>query len=179
MNYILSFLLGCLSSILASFLFLYYVLTILRPRIAISPYISYAENYDVPGQNVYYFKFINQSRHPAFDVRLRICKLQKIPTGNGQMHEKRADLNLKVKFLAHIPKYKKIKKDSIFAGHAIVFTCLDDIRPVLLDSNQCVEVQVILRHGLTGLGKVYKHEFSTINTVKDGEFDFGNNLTVS
>lgn len=81
--------------------------------------------------------------------------------------------------MSHIPKFIKIKDKEAFAPHAIIMTCLDDLKPILEDDNKSVEVQVILRHGLTGLAKVFHYEYSTTNTVKQGIFDFGNQLTIT
>jgi hypothetical protein len=95
------------------------------------------------------------------------------------MHERRIDCKIKKDYIANIPKYKKLKNDDIFAPHAIVFTCLDDLELILQDENKCVEVQLFVKHGLTGLGKVFKYEYSTMEEVKDRPFNFGNNLTIS
>ena len=109
----------------------------------------------------------------------RLCELIRLPAGNGKMNEQRKDLRLKSDFLAHIPKYIPIIDGATFAPHAIILTCLDDLKPILDDDNKCVEFQVILRHGLTGLSSVFSYEYSNLTSVKHGIFDFGNQLTIT
>lgn len=179
MDILLNILLGIIASLIASILFLYYILTKLRPKILISPSIGYYKDFTVPGEKRYYFKFINKSIHTAYDVRLRVCELIRQPAGNGKMHEQRKDLKLRTDFLSNVPRYIKIKDKETFAPHAVILTCLDDLQPILDDDNKSVELQVILRHGLTGLAKVFNYEYSSMSTVKNGIFDFGNHLTIS
>lgn len=179
MEHLLSFVIGLLGSLVASVIFLYYILTKLRPRIDISPYIAYFKDLNVPDSKRYYFKIVNKSSHAAFDVRFRICELIRWPAANGKMHEQRKDLEVRKEYLSHVPKYKKIRDGDTFAPHAIIITCLDDRKPILEDTNKCIELQVLLRHGLTGLSKVFHYEYSNINSVKEGIFDFGNQLTIT
>lgn len=98
MDYFLNFLLGVIASLIASTLFLYYILTKLRPKIEISPVIAYYKDFTIPAEKRYYFKFINKSIHPAYDLRLRVCELIRQPAGNGKMHEQRKDLRLRTDF---------------------------------------------------------------------------------
>lgn len=175
---IVSFLIGILSSLIASVVFLYYILTRLRPRIEISPYISLHPDLNIPDKDRYYLKFINKSKHDAYDIRIRLCELIRWPAANGKQHEQRKDLELKKDFMAHVPPFIKTTDKNTFAPHAIILTCLDDLAPILRDKNKCIELQLILRHGLTGLAKVYKFEYSDISSVKKGMFEFGNNLTI-
>jgi len=164
---ITSFLLGLLSSIFASILFLYYVLFFMRPNIKISPVIARYKNM-IPesniqwGDQVYYIKIVNRSLHPAYDVKFQLSELVRLPAGNGKMNERRKVLSFYKDALWHIPRHKKAKSNT-FAPHAVVSLIQDDILPILEDVNKCIEVQVILRHGLTGLSKVFTQEFGDIS----------------
>lgn len=180
MEYTINFLLGFIGSLLASIIFLFYILRYLRPTIEISKLIAYYRDFNIEGENRYYFKFINKSIHSAFDVKIRVCELIRWPAGNGKMNEQRKDLNLRTSFLAHVPRYRKTNdNEDTFAPHAVVITCLDDLRPILEARDKCVEIQVILRHGLTGLAKVFHYEYSESTMVKPAMFDFGNQLTIT
>ena len=179
MPYLISFVIGFIGSLLASVIFLFFILQYLRPTIKISDYIAYFEDLNNKDEYRYYFKFVNWSIHSAFDVRVRVCELIRWPAENGKLHEQRKDLSLRTSFLAHVPKFKKTNSESHnLATHAVVITCLDDLKPILKDRNKCIEIQIILRHGLTGLGKVFKHEYSESSKVKSGMFDLGNKLTI-
>ena len=177
-----SFITGLLASGIASFLFLYYVLFFMRPCIKISTTIARYKNM-IPesniewGEQVYYIKIVNKSWHAAYDVKLRLSELIRIPAGNGKMHERRKVLRLHRDALWHIPRHKN-GKGNTFAPHAVVSLILVDILTILQDDNKCVEVQVILRHGLTGLSKVFTQEFGDVTSIKNGMFKFGDNLTV-
>jgi hypothetical protein len=178
MDYLINFLLGVAGSLIASILFLYYILTYLRPQIKISPVIAHYKDLTIPGERRYYFKMINLSRYDAFDLRFRVCELIRIPAGNGKMHEQRKDMRVRFDHMAHVPKFRKIKDGETFAPHALIVTCLDDLLPILDDDNKCVELQVTLRHGLTGLARVFQYEYGNSSVVKNGIFDFGNHLTI-
>lgn len=179
MSLISNILISFFTSLLASVIFLFFILKYLRPKIEISEYIAYYKDYNIDGEKRYYFKFINKSRHPAFDIKIRVCELIKVPTSNGKLHEQRKDLKLRTSALAHVPCFKKIKKLHTFAPHAIVITCMDDLKPILEAKDKCVEIQVILKHGLTGLAQVFRYEYSDATVVKNGMFDFGNQLTIN
>lgn len=177
MNYAINFLLGFVGSLAASLIFLLYVLHRFRPNIEISPFISRGKDYDDNSIVVYRFKFINKSKYEGFDVRMEINQLSKIPCGNGQMNTRRKALDLKKDFISHLAPYKKSKDGEIFGRFAQVFTCMEDIEPILKNENKSVEIQITLRHGLTGLGKVFKKEFADFNVVHDLNFAFGEDLT--
>jgi hypothetical protein len=179
MEIFINLLLGVGTSLLASFLFLYYILTRMRPKIKISPHIAHYKDLNNQNKKIYYFKIVNKSWHAAYDLRFRVCELSRIPAENRKFHERREDLKLRREYLTHIPKHKKIGENDVAAPHALIITCLDDLHPILEDDNKCVELQVIMRHGLTGLAKVFSYEYSSYTCVKNGIFDFGDKLTIS
>lgn len=178
MDALFNFLLGIISSLIASAIFLYIFLNRLKPRIKISNFISYGNFRNDPNTKAYYFKFINISNSPAFDIRLRLCELIRTPAGNGKLHTHRVDIPLNKDFLTHVPCFKKVKSGDTYAPHAIICTCLEDLKPILEDQNKCIEIQIILRHGLTGLSDVFSAEFSNPKCIKSGDFCFGNDLNI-
>lgn len=52
-----------------------------------------------------------------------------------------------------------------------------DIEELLKDPNISVQLEVSLRHGLTGLTKVFKMDYCDISEVKKGKFTYGANST--
>jgi hypothetical protein len=118
------------------------------------------------------------SKYDAFDVRFRVCELVRWPAGNGKMHEQRRDLEVRLNHMTHIPRFRKMKNAETFAPHAIIVTSLDNLLPILEDPNKCIEIQVIARHGLTGLARVFTKEYGDGSTIKNGIFGFGNDLTI-
>lgn len=175
MNNFPEFLLSVLSSLIASIIFLFIILSYLRPKISISPYIIENPDYDDPHETAFCFKILNESKHSAFDIRLELCLLKKITVKTGKMDTRRTSLKLKRDYIAHVPKHQTDKKIRHFAKHAVIFRCTEKLKDLLADENNCVELQVSLRHGLTGLGKVFYAEF-TQNAIRPGRFIFGNSL---
>ncbi|HWB25991.1 MAG TPA: hypothetical protein VG738_10955 [Chitinophagaceae bacterium] len=178
LNYLFEFLIALVAGLVASILFLYYVLIRWRPKIKISPFIAYGPTPENHGVNQYSFKFINKSRHDGYDVQIRISVLVRIPVQMGKFNERRLPLRAKLDFLSHIPRYQRDKEHVNTAPHAIIFSCLDDLAPVLEADDKVVEIQIILKHGLTGLSKVFRHEYINSGDVVNGHFKYGNNLTV-
>ena len=178
MDYVFSGVIGFLTSLIASIAFLFFILYNLRPKIGISHYIVKGTDLD-SGATAYFFKFVNYSKFQAFDVRIRLSELIRMPTDGGKINTRRKDLTLKKAFIAHVPAFIPTANITTYAPHAIQFTCLDDLQPILKDKHRSVEVQIILKHGLTGLAQVFDYEYSEIDNVKTKEWPFGNELTIS
>lgn len=178
---LLDFILAIGSSFLASLAFLYFILRIYIPRISISQHIIIRPDFENPQETVYLFKILNISWFSAYEVNIELTKLIKIPNSDNQMDVRITVLALKKNHLAHIPKHissKRIKKTH-FAPHAILFRTSEDLEGILNDDSRSVELQVSLRHGLTGLSRVYKREFARPGAICKGkEFKFGNDLGV-
>lgn len=174
------FILSIIASLLASIGFLYLILTYLRPKIEISRYVIKISDFDDPTTCAFCFKILNKSKHTAFDIRLELCLLKRIAVGAGLMDTRRTPLKLKRDFISHLEKRisnKKIKTVS-FAHHALIFRTFEDLDKILNDENHCIELQVSLRHGLTGLGKVFKQEF-TKSSLSNRSFAYGNSLDLA
>lgn len=171
------FLFGVLASFIASLTFLYFILRFYIPRVKISKFIVKMADYDDPSKSVYCFKILNKSSFSAYDVHLEVCQLQKIPNDGDMIDSRRTKLNLIRSHIAHVPKFIKTKNIKHFAPHAVIFRCTDDLEPILADEFRSVEFQVTLRHGLTGLSRVYKWEFAKLAALsKTKSFEFGNGM---
>ena len=163
-------------NLLAAVVFLYFILYCLRPKIEISPYIIKVADYDNPEINAFHFKMVNKSKHSAFDVRLELNLLKKNTVKKGKMDTRRTPIDLKRSFISHVPRGKSDKKTQQFAPHAVIFRCLQDIESTLNDMT-CLELQITIRHGLSGLSKVFSEEF-TLGSIKKGKFAYGNSLEI-
>jgi hypothetical protein len=171
------FLLGIAASFIASLAFLYFILRFYIPRIEISKFIVKMADYDDPEKFTYCFKILNKSRFSAYEVQLELCQLIKIPNDGELIDLRRTKLKLIRSHIAHMPKFIPTKKIKHFAPHAVIFRCPDDLEPILTDEHKSVELQVTLRHGLTGLSRVYKWEYARPASLsKTKEFGFGNNM---
>lgn len=167
---------GVLGSILASVVFLYFILAYLRPHIKISPNIS--KTYDEQFKQFRYsFKIINYSKHSAYDLKCDLVALKKIPVDGSNMNVRMTPVSLREAYLDYLPKYATDKKCKPFAQHAQQFKSFEaEIETILRDEKQSLQFSLTAKHGLTGLSKHFKMEFATIDVLKDSRFKFGNNL---
>lgn len=175
-----SFLLGLLGNIISSFLFLLAVLWLLRPKISVCSQIAMQKN-AIEGEPVaYFFKIVNKSLFDAFDIQLELSKMEHIKVSKEGINERITDVELKHNEIKHIMPYmttSKCKKRN-YAKHAILFRSFQNLSDILKNENETLELQITLRHGLTGLSRVYKSAYIDSNDIIEGTFEFGNSLNI-
>ncbi len=64
------------------------------------------------------------------------------------------------------------------AEHAIRLRTVENLTQYLEDPNCSIELRISLRHGLTGLSKVVRREYSHISELKKGNFAYGSKFAV-
>jgi hypothetical protein len=166
-----------LSGFLTSFIFLFFLLFFLRPRIRVSSQIAtHVKAYDssLPPQRWFCFKMINRSFFRAFDVRVEV--VEKIPvTGPGGKTNYRS---VPVKLVKSEYNYVASFTYTDRSDYALWFMTTDDIK-TLLDTNQHhkIELRIICKHGLTGLGSVFVKTYSK-HDIHDGTFKSGNTFDI-
>lgn len=74
------FLTGLLGNIIASFIFLFVLLFLFKPKIAISPFICKGELQNEPGVFYFFIKVVNKSIFSAYDLTVEINMVQRYPT---------------------------------------------------------------------------------------------------
>lgn len=160
---------GC--SIIASFLFLFLVLFLFKPKIRLSPFIC-KSNYNDGADNYYFFKMINISIFSAYDVSIELLEVDRYPVSNGQMNSRYRDLTLVSNKVSSIPGYLPswLRKN---APYAITFRSTENLESLLNNEYKSVMIQITLRHGLTGLVKVCSKEYSNKSDIKNGKFNYG------
>ncbi len=171
-QHFLSIILGILSSLAASFVFLLCI-SRLRPRIEISPNISYRE--DEKGKR-YVFKILNKTSRPIINVRCRLNVVSpKAVPGGLVFNNKNVRLERDEVFL--IDKYDKKDKD---ANYAWRFVCREDIDSEWTEGNGSYLIfRVMATDSLSGLSKYYCHRFYTKrDSIKTGSHRFGDSLQV-
>ncbi|WP_154648034.1 hypothetical protein [Pedobacter arcticus] len=168
-------------SVIASFIFLFLVLYLLRPKISISTYICKQVNtFDDSTANTYVFKIINESYFSAFDVQLELFKLEQYRVTAKGINNRIKPIAMQTNEIKHIPNYissKKCNKRS-FAPHAIMFRTNEVLEEILKNEKETLQLQITLRHGLTGLSRVYHKDYITIDDIKEGQFKFGNSIDI-
>lgn len=162
--------------ITSSLAFLYVALFLLKPWIKIAPFIC-KDNKDPDGEP-YRIKIVNHSWFSAFDVKIEMNELERVPTPpTGMMNERYTPLKVKYNHVFYLPPYrpKWCRKE---ARHALRVKPLDDLEKILTNENKSIQIQVSVRHGLGGLSKVFMQEYSDISQIKEGRYTYGTKFDV-
>jgi hypothetical protein len=170
---LVSFLWNVLCGFIASLIFIFTLLIFFRPVIRISPFLCKNQS-EFGGEGTMYFvKVVNISLFTAYDIRVEMNVLERYPTPpSGMVNKRMLPLNLVFDSHSNLPGYRPrwMRKE---ADHCLRFRTKEDLDTIVKNNQKSVEVQLIARHGLTGLVKVYTQEYSDINQIKDGKFSYG------
>lgn len=69
------------------------------------------------------------------------------------------------------------KKD--YAEHALIVRTYDNIEEILAVNEKSIKLEVTLRHGVTGLSKIYTMTFADCSEIRAGNFGYGTNFNVN
>ena len=165
-------LLSIACSIIASFIFLFLVLILFKPKIRISPFIIKGKFTNGDDYEYHFIKIINVSLFGAYDVKFELLQVDKYSTINGQMNCRLTDLSLISNSVSNIKGYRPswMRKN---APYALRIRTKDNLTEILTDDYKSVMLKVSLRHGLTGLVKVKSVEYIDQGYVKSGRFGYG------
>ena len=170
-----SFIADVLSGFITSFSFLFTLLFLFRPRIKIARQIAtHIKSYGGRSNKWYCFKIINRSLFRAFDLRVEVT--QKIPiTGSeGKTNQLTVPLQLVKDQYNYVASFRIGEKSE----YALWFLTTDDILTILNENeHHIVELRVICKHELTGLGSVFVRTYSK-HDIKEGTFKSGNTFEI-
>jgi len=173
---------GTIAGLVASVVF-FTLLTVLRPRLEISPCIAKTETGDETPTHRYRIKIVNKSFRScvdvevaAFTVRTRTVPAQKQGT-HGQVSVM-AQVDLKRSPRSVIPGYRPRSSRAPYA-HRIRFD-EETVNVLHPNSDQQYEllVRVTARDGITGFPRMFEQRYALHNQIKDGTFIFGKSLDV-
>ena len=171
MNDYLAIIIGLLSSLLASLMFLYFLNT-QRPKIIISEQIAKSHNID--GHVEYQIKTINKTLRSITNIQaqLFLTTPTKIP---GGILEKNDEIQLRTKNLYEMAKFDKKDKT---AKYVFRFICEEDIEKKW-NENSFLRFKISASHSLSGLISVFSKDYQTKEkSIKEGEFEFGKSLKI-
>jgi hypothetical protein len=163
--------------LVVAFIFLLVLLAFLRPSLVISDNIcSVLES----GKPVYRFKVINKSIYHAFDANIELFLMQPIVNNSAHTNLKYKPIKLTPERLNQFNRHRRgySRKDP----HALFATLIktsEDLSSLLSISDTYLELQITVKHGLTGLGGSYSKKFSKTNIHKDHKFKFGDNKDIT
>lgn len=168
-----------MQNILASIVFLFLILWLLRPQIKICGGIAKTTSSFVgDGKQVFYlFKFINKSFFSAYDVLIELHQVESYAVDHG-MNYKFTSIKVECPTVSAVSPFRPAWLGKSYAKHAIIFHTLVDLQGVLKDEMKSLEVHISLKHGVSGLPKIYKVKYSDLSCVKEGRFAFGNNFEI-
>ncbi|CAL2095556.1 conserved protein of unknown function [Tenacibaculum sp. 190524A02b] len=168
---IVSLVLGIISSIIASIVFIKFFLGSKRPKIEISKYISKVEK---DGNTLYYFKFVNKTKSEIYDVNIE-CTFHK-PVGDfGGKNLRSTDVKLSDHFCAYVASSNPSDDNNL---HAIRIKTEEDILSKWDDSSSFIRLTIIAKHSLSGFNKVFTEDFNSKDCITDKKFQSGDNLDV-
>lgn len=165
-------LLGAVGSLIASFIFLFLVLILFKPKIKISPFMCRYKHDEIDKQEFYFIKIVNLSFFGAYDINAELLELDRYPALNGMMNTRYKSLTLVSNKVSHIPGYlpSKLRRD---APYAVRLRTKEDIASILNSEYKSVVIKISLRHGLTGLVKVHSKEYVNPEDIRDRKFNYG------
>jgi hypothetical protein len=65
-----------------------------------------------------------------------------------------------------------------YGKNAIQLRTYDNVFDIINVPLKSVQIQITLKHGLTGLTKVFKKDYSVPGKIREGSFVFGNSFDI-
>jgi hypothetical protein len=174
----IDFTLSIIASIIASVIFIFLILFLLRPKVKIAPQIcKKLDTYDDVQKDCYCFKIINLSVFSAYDINVELSSLVSYPVKDG-LNFRYTPLQLKTDKLNFIAPYRPRILKKNYADYAMIFRTYENIEAILDKESNSIQIQITLKHGVTGLSKVYNMNFASCSEIKGGNFAFGKNFYI-
>lgn len=174
MDNLAAIILGVLSSLVASIIFLLF-LTRLRPKIEISDQIS--KSVSSSGKTIYRIKIINRTRVPIINVKAQLHRMIPNTVPGGIIY-----ISKEITFQRHeIMELSKFDKKDKTASYAYRFRSYDVLEDLWQDDTQAyLRFRIYATHSVSGFSRVFRKDYFTKrNTIITGEFDFGASMKVS
>jgi hypothetical protein len=170
-SFLSSFVTGIGSSVIASMMFIHLYMARKVPRLLIADQIS---NEIDKGGSFFWFKYINQTGAAIYDVRIEATLVTPEGSDGGQ--------NLGVEYIefsnrsyTYVPAESKLDSNAL---HAVQVRCSKDLHELWSNSASFLRLQIIAKHELSGLSKVFIKDYHTTSKIKKGSFAFGNDLSI-
>ncbi|MDD4991617.1 MAG: hypothetical protein PHR83_05215 [Paludibacter sp.] len=172
-NYLGIIVTGLFTSLISAILFLY-ILSLLRPKIEISPEIS--KSISLTNKLKYTVKVINKTRFDVYDIKAQLHIIRKCQTPSGEI-EKSELIELKRDDPFILGKFDK--KD-VNADYAFRFVTYIDLESIWTDdNNDILKFRVICKHQISGVLGYFQQKYRVKKSViKTGEFKAGNLMEI-
>ncbi len=173
---------GIIGSLIASFIFIFFLLILFKPRIKISPFIckDYLPDEPFPNPEYYFIKVVNHSFFNAYQLTASLQKKKAYPTPPIDMKNYRLtpiEEGLYCDKLNFLPSYKPkwLRRE---AKHCFRFRSKSELHNIIGIESQVVVFEIIATHELTGISKVFVQEYSHQSQIKVGQFTYGTKFGV-
>lgn len=159
---------GIIISIFSSFLFIYLLLWILRPKFIIADKICYQN--DKEGNKFFFFKIVNKSMFSLYNVEIKLHERVPYIVDTAKVNHQMNIKKLSTEKIYCIPKFKKEKG---YGEHAILIRTFNDISENINEKNLDYQLTVSGKHGLSNITRVVFQRFTNSRCLHDGDFKFG------
>jgi len=170
MNILIQFVISLVGGGVASVLTVAILFKIFRPKIEIAPKISKSKR-----DNGYKIKILNKSKNSLYDIRCEAEMLTMYNIDEGVMYEgKKLDLKFD-----HLPCIEKFDRNDRDGKYAIVFTINDNIEELWDAENKSIRFVISAKHSFSNFNQVFSRTYNTKNTIKKGDYTFGNSFEIN
>jgi len=170
---LLSVIIGILSSVIASIIFLTF-LTRVRPKIEISNQIAKGKSLTT-GDIIYRIKVINKTRHSIINIKAQLHLVTPIVVPGGILL-KTKEIPLKRSEVMCLEKFDP--KDEQ-AKYAFRFVTYEDIEKSWSDDKRSfLRFRIVATDSISGFSKVFTKDYHTKSLIKEGEFEYGASMEI-
>lgn len=157
--------LGLFLNILASTLFIFILILLLKPKIKISHFICKNDGFII--------KMVNKSFFTAYDIKVELCINVKTLSNDGMVSNNYRPISLTVNSVFQIPPYRPlfIRRTT---PNAVRFRTYDKLDEILSEVDKSVIFMITAKHGFSGMPGVFSQEYFDVTEIKIGEFTSGN-----
>jgi len=166
-----------LINVISSFIFIFALLYLLKPKIEIVPIIAKQDNpFDGITDTCYAFKIINQSFFGAYDIEAKANYYTVRQGENGIINKIFHKIELRTHKINYVKRRRLIDKN--YGDNCVQFFTYEDLKNEVIQNKKYIQFQITARHSLTGLSNIVTYEFVDGAYIKDGLFVSGNQKEV-
>lgn len=162
-----------LISVLSSFLFIYLLLWLLRPKFIIAEKICFKT--DEKEQLFFFFKIVNKSMFSLYNVEIKLHERVPYIVDTTKVNHQ---MNLKKLSTEKIFCIPQARREKGYGEHAILIRTFDNISENIHEKNLDYQLTVSGKHGLSNITRVVFKRFNHENCLYGGEFKFGSKTDV-
>ncbi|HZG53101.1 MAG TPA: hypothetical protein VEZ40_13275 [Pyrinomonadaceae bacterium] len=151
------------------------LLSRLRPRLIISPYIARGKS-TLDGRLIFRIKVINRSKYPVTNIRAQLHLMKPYQSIGGEVSKSKS-----IRLVRADPiVLDKFSKKDIDVNYAYRFVTYEDIDKLWGDDTiQFIRFRITCQHGLSGFGGYFFRDFRVKRkTIKEGDFYKGNTFEI-